>query len=135
MSTDLQLKGDSRRRQLEGSQKYADDHDLDLANDAQLEDIGISAYKGANAKEGALGQFLSAVKAGSIVKGSYLIVESLDRLSREEILPAHSLFLSIVQSGINLVTLTDRRVYSGKPEPSSSFLARPTFCNDRTRQS
>lgn len=114
MSTDLQLKGDSRRRQLEASQKYAEEFDLDLASDAQLEDIGISAYKGANAREGALGRFLGAVKAGTIAKGSYLIVESLDRLSREEILPAHTLFLSIVQSGINLVTLTDRRVYSGK---------------------
>ena len=114
MSTDLQLKGDSRRRQLEASQKYADEFDLDLAGDAQLEDIGISAYKGANARDGALGQFLNAVKAGAIAKGSYLIVESLDRLSREEILPAHTLFLSIVQSGVNLVTLTDRRVYSGK---------------------
>ena len=31
MSTDLQLKGDSRRRQLEASQKYADEFDLDLA--------------------------------------------------------------------------------------------------------
>lgn len=114
MSTDLQLKGDSRRRQLEASQEYAEECDLDLASDAQLEDIGISAYKGANARDGALGQFLNAVKAGAIAKGSYLIVESLDRLSREEILPAHTLFLSIVQSGVNLVTLTDRRVYSAK---------------------
>lgn len=114
MSTDLQLKGDSRRRQLQASQAYAEAHDLDLASDAQLEDIGISAYKGANAKDGALGQFLAAVKNGSVERGSYLIVESLDRLSREEILPAHTLFLSIVQSGINLVTLTDQRVYRAK---------------------
>jgi DNA invertase Pin-like site-specific DNA recombinase len=114
MSTDLQLKGDSRRRQLQASQAYAEAHELDLADDAQLEDIGISAYKGANVKDGALGQFLAAVKSGSVEKGSYLIVESLDRLSREEILPAHTLFLSIVQSGINLVTLTDQRVYRAK---------------------
>jgi DNA invertase Pin-like site-specific DNA recombinase len=114
MSTDLQLKGDSRRRQLEASQAYADEHGLDLAGDAQLEDIGISAYKGANLKDGALGQFVAAVKAGSVERGSYLIVESLDRLSREEILPAHTLFLSIVQAGINLVTLTDQRVYRAK---------------------
>ena len=114
MSTDLQLKGDSRRRQLQASQAYAEANGLDLADDAQLEDIGISAYKGANVKGGALGQFLSAVKSGSVEKGSYLIVESLDRLSREEILPAHTLFLGIVQSGINLVTLTDGRIYSGK---------------------
>jgi DNA invertase Pin-like site-specific DNA recombinase len=87
---------------------------LALADDAQLEDIDISAFKGANAREGALGQFLAAVKSGSVDRGSYLIVESLDRLSREEILPAHTLFLSIVQAGINLVTLTDKRVYRAK---------------------
>ncbi len=111
MSTDLQLKGDSRRRQLEASRAYAEAEGLELADDAQLEDIGISAFKGANVRVGALGQFLAAVKTGSIERGSYLLVESLDRLSREEILTAHTLFLSIVQAGINLVTLTDKRVY------------------------
>jgi DNA invertase Pin-like site-specific DNA recombinase len=114
MSTDLQLKGDSRRRQLEASRAYADAEGLELADDAQLEDIGISAFKGANVQSGALGQFLTAVKAGSVERGSYLLVESLDRLSREEILPAHTLFLGIVQSGINLVTLADKRVYQAK---------------------
>lgn len=114
MSTDLQLKGHSRQRQLEASKAYAEEHGLELADDAQIEDIGISAYKGANVRDGALGQFLAAVKAGSVERGSYLLVESLDRLSREEILPAHTLFLSIVQAGINLVTLADKRVYRAK---------------------
>lgn len=112
MSTDLQLKGDSRRRQLEASRAYAEAHELDLADDAQLEDIGISAFKGANVRDGALGLFLDAVEAGTVAKGSYLLVESLDRLSREEILHAQSLFLSIIKSGINLVTLIDGKVYS-----------------------
>jgi DNA invertase Pin-like site-specific DNA recombinase len=114
MSTDLQLKGDSRRRQLEASKAFAEQHGLELADDAQLEDIGISAFKGANVRDGALGQFLAAVKAGAVERGSYLLVESLDRLSREEILPAHTLFLGIVQAGINLVTLADNRVYRAK---------------------
>src|SRR5262245_24847644 len=91
MSTEDQLKGDSRRRQLEASKAYAEEHGLDLADDAQLEDIGISAFKGANARDGALGQFLTAVRAGLVERGSFLLVESLDRLSREEILPAHTL--------------------------------------------
>jgi DNA invertase Pin-like site-specific DNA recombinase len=111
MSTDLQLKGDSRRRQLEASRLYADKNDLDLAEDAQLEDIGISAFKGANVRDGALGRFLKAVKLGLVKPGSYLIVESLDRLSREKLLPAQALFLSIIQAGINLVTLMDGRLY------------------------
>ena len=114
MSTDIQLQGDSRRRQLEASKAYAEEHGLELADDAQLEDIGISAFKGANLKNGALGQFLAAVKAGTVERGSYLLVELLDRLSREEIIPAHTLFMGIVQSGINLVTLVDKRVYRGK---------------------
>ena len=124
MSTDVQLNGDSKRRQLEASTAYAEAHGLELADDAhlrkigisapQLEDIGVSAFKGANSRDGLLGQFLAAVKAGSVERGSYLLVESLDRLSREEILPAHSLFLSIVQAGINLVTLADNRVYRAK---------------------
>lgn len=111
MSTDLQLKGDSRRRQLEASREYAERNGLNLADDAQLEDIGISAFKGANLKEGALGRFLEAVEQGAVARGSYLIVESLDRISRDHILAAQSVFLRIIQAGINLVTLTDGRVY------------------------
>lgn len=117
MSTEIQLKGDSRRRQLEASRTYAEHNGLELAEGGELEDIGISAFKGANVREGSLGRFLQAVKSGTIKPGSYLIVESLDRLSREEVLTAQSLFLSIIQSGINLVTLADGRVYRpGKTE-------------------
>jgi DNA invertase Pin-like site-specific DNA recombinase len=117
MSTELQLKGDSRRRQLEASRAYAEANGLELAEGSELEDIGISAFKGANAREGALGRFLAAIKSGSIKSGSYLIVESLDRLSREQVLSAQSLFLSIIQAGIHLVTLTDGRIYrSGTTE-------------------
>jgi DNA invertase Pin-like site-specific DNA recombinase len=111
MSTDPQLKGDSRRRQLEASRTYAEANGLELAEGAELEDIGVSAFRGANVREGALGQFLEAIKAGSVKPGSYLIVESLDRLSREQVLTAQSLFLSIIQAGIHVVTLADRRVY------------------------
>ena len=111
MSTEPQLRGDSRRRQLEGSRAYAQANDLELAEGAELEDIGVSAFTGANVREGALGRFVEAVKAGSVKPGSYLIVESLDRLSREQVLTALSLFLSIIQGGIHLVTLADGHVY------------------------
>jgi DNA invertase Pin-like site-specific DNA recombinase len=111
MSTELQLKGDSRRRQLAASRAYAEAHDLGLTEEAELEDIGVSAFKGANVRDGALGRFLQAIKAGAIKPGSYLLVESLDRLSREQVMTAQSLFLSIIQAGINLVTLADNRVY------------------------
>jgi DNA invertase Pin-like site-specific DNA recombinase len=111
MSTDPQLKGDSRRRQLEASRAYAEANGLELAEGAELEDIGVSAFRGENVREGALGQFLEAIKTGAVKRGSYLVVESLDRLSREQVLTAQSLFLNIIQAGIHLVTLADGRVY------------------------
>ncbi len=110
MSTDAQLKGDSLRRQKQLSKNYAEKHGLNLVDDFQLEDTGISAFHGNNL-EGALGRFLTAVKAGAIPKGSYLLVESLDRISRQKPEVAVPLFFNIVHSGIIIVTLLDEQIY------------------------
>ena len=110
MSTDVQLKGDSLRRQMDASATYAATHDLELVED--LRDIGTSAFKGANVAGGALGRFLKAASGGKVPRGSYLLVESLDRISRQEIRKSLSLFLQIIEAGINIVTLTDRRVFN-----------------------
>jgi DNA invertase Pin-like site-specific DNA recombinase len=112
MSSDLQIKGDSLRRQLDASASYAAANGLDLVDESRLEDIGISAFKGANIAEGALGRFLEAAKAGKIPDGSFLLVESLDRLSRQEVRKSLGIFLNIVDAGVNIVTLTDNRVYT-----------------------
>jgi DNA invertase Pin-like site-specific DNA recombinase len=114
MSTDLQLKGDSLRRQREASRKYAETHDLELVKDFDFHDIGVSAFKGKNIASGAFGRFLDAVREGKIEKGSYLLVESFDRLSRQEPMVALKPFIEIVESGLVLVTLDDERVFSGK---------------------
>ena len=114
MSTDLQLKGDSLRRQLEASAEYAATHDLELVDESRLQDIGVSAFKGANVAEGALGRFLEAAKAGTVPAGSFLLVESLDRLSRQEVRKSLGIFLSIVDAGVNIVTLADNHVYTAQ---------------------
>lgn len=44
MSTDVQLRGDSLRRQTEASRSYAEENGLDLVEDFKLEDIGVSAF-------------------------------------------------------------------------------------------
>ncbi|TGP51522.1 hypothetical protein EN873_17860 [bacterium M00.F.Ca.ET.230.01.1.1] len=111
MSTDIQLKGDSLRRQQQSSKAYADQNGLELAEAFKLEDIGVSAFKGANVSSGALGQFLALVKAGEIARGSYLLVESLDRISRQQVLDSIPVFFDIIKSGINVVTLADRHLY------------------------
>ncbi|MBK5654604.1 MAG: recombinase family protein [Rhizobium sp.] len=111
LSTGPQLKGDGKRRQLKASRAYAEANGLELAEDAQYEDLGVSAFKGANVRDGKLGLFLEAVRSGAVAPGSYLLVESLDRLTRQELAKAQSLFLSIIQGGINVVTLADGRLY------------------------
>lgn len=111
MSTDLQLRGDSLRRQREASQRYAEENDLELVEGMSLEDIGVSAFQGRNISQGALGRFLAKAQAGEIEPGSFLIVESLDRLTRQSPREATSAFLQILQAGINIVTLMDGRLY------------------------
>lgn len=114
MSTDIQLKGDSLRRQLEASKRYAQKHNLELVQDYSLQDIGVSAYTGENLSSGSFGRFLTAVGNGEIEKGSYFLVESFDRMSRQEPVQALQPFLNIVNSGLILVTLDDERVFKGR---------------------
>ena len=111
-STPEQASGDSRRRQLAMAEEYAADHHLKLDRQLSFRDLGVSAFHGENAKDGALRAFLEAIEHNLVPKGSFLLVESLDRLSRDRILAAQSLFLQIVQAGITIVTLVDQRSYS-----------------------
>ena len=99
---------------MEASQQYADQHGLTLDDTLQLRDLGVSALKGKNAKSGALAGFLEAIEGGRVVKGSTLIVESLDRLSRAELMKSLYLFNGILEKGVNIATLTPEREYTRK---------------------
>lgn len=110
-SSSRQGDGDSIRRQTELARAYANKHELDL-QDVSISDFGMSAFRGANATEGELGEFLRLVDNGDIASDCYLLVESLDRLSRDKVRKALRLFLSIIDRGITVVTLSDNRVYS-----------------------
>jgi len=107
-----QASGDSRRRQLAMAEKYAAEHHLKLDKYLSFRDLGVSAFRSKNAKEGALRAFLEAIEHNLVPPHSYLLVESLDRLSRDRILAAQALFLQIIQAGVTIVTLTDQRSYS-----------------------
>jgi DNA invertase Pin-like site-specific DNA recombinase len=111
-STPDQAKGDSFRRQTEAAREYAERNGLDLDQELTFRDLGVSAYRGENAVEGALGQFIEAVDSGRVQRGSYLLVENLDRLSRDRIVPALNRFTSLLEKGINVVTLSDGKVYT-----------------------
>lgn len=109
-STPKQAQGDSYRRQLQQAMDYCAEHNLQL-DDKTIDDFGTSAFRGANMTEGALGRFVDAVKHGEIEQGSYLLVESVDRLSRQAVEEALEQFLAIVRAGIVIVTLSDKQIF------------------------
>ncbi|MDD5198225.1 MAG: recombinase family protein [Terrimicrobiaceae bacterium] len=111
-SSPAQMKGDSLRRQTEASEAYAAEHGLILNYSLHLQDLGISAYHGKHATEGKLAAFLTAIQTGYVPAGSTLLVESLDRLSREQITEALTQFLQIINAGVVVVTLIDKMIYS-----------------------
>ena len=111
-STPEQIKGDSLRRQVELSEVYAEKHGLNLDKSLTIKDLGISAYDSSNISKGELGVFLQAVKDKKIPAGSFLLIESLDRLSRAQVLTALNIFISILEEGIVICTLTDGVQYS-----------------------
>ncbi|GFM32374.1 recombinase family protein [Desulfovibrio subterraneus] len=113
-STPDQIKGDSFRRQSEMSRRYADEHGLDLDEALSFHDLGVSAFRGDNAQAGALGAFLEAVDRGIVKPGSTLLVESLDRLSRQSPYLAFRQLDSILRCGVRVVTLQDGKVYDAE---------------------
>jgi DNA invertase Pin-like site-specific DNA recombinase len=90
-------------------------------------DLGKSAYLGTHRKNpdrNALASFLKLVETGRIPRGSYLIIENLDRLSREDIRPALSLLLSLIDAGIRIVQLKPSElIYDEDVEPPTLMMA------------
>lgn len=107
-----QKKGDSLRRQLAAAEKWCVDNKLEFDEALTIKDEGLSAYKGDHKEKGGLGLFLRAVELGKVPKGSYLIVENLDRLSREQLRKSRRTFEDLLEAGINIVTLDDGRTYT-----------------------
>jgi DNA invertase Pin-like site-specific DNA recombinase len=104
-----QAEGDSQRRQVELARLWCQRNGVQLVQ--QYSDLGLSAYHGANAATGNLARFLQLVKAKRIPAGSYLLIESIDRLSRDAVLEALELFTGIIRAGIVIVTLSDGHTY------------------------
>ncbi len=111
LSTTEQLKGSGLTRQADSALAYCRENNLRLDDTLKLSEE-VSAFKGDNVLRGKLGKFLELVDKGKVKKGALLLVENLDRLSRQNVLDAQELFLSIINRGITIVTLMDKQVYS-----------------------
>lgn len=126
-STPDQAKGDSLRRQTDAAREWAERKGVRLDNSLTLHDLGKSAFKGKhreNPDRNALASFLAAVNSGKVPRGSFLIIESLDRLTREHIRPALTLLLNLIEDGVRVVQLKPVEVvYDEDVEPMTLMMA------------
>lgn len=113
-----QALGDSERRQLDLARTFATKRGLVL-DESLKPDRGISGFRGKNRKEGSLGQFLELIRQGKIARGSMLVVENIDRLSREGFNQVHALIRDITEAGITIQTISPECFYDDKSFESS----------------
>ena len=113
VSSRLQLKGGGLERQLAMARKWCVENDHELDEDFELVDPGRSAFKGDHLRDGVLGQLLEMFQAHRIPSGSVLLIEAVDRLSRQEPLDAlQDVFLALAKAGAVIVDLEDGQRYS-----------------------
>lgn len=111
-STPEQAKGDSLRRQTEATAKWCERNGIPLDETLSCRDEGRSAYHGHHrSDDAALGRFLEMVREGRVPRGSYLVIENLDRLSREDERKALRVWMDILDAGINIVQLHPETVF------------------------
>jgi DNA invertase Pin-like site-specific DNA recombinase len=126
-STPEQRNGDSLRRQTEAAQAWCDRNNARLDTSTTLHDLGTSAFRGShrqNPDRNALAAFLKLVEDGKVERGSLLLIESLDRLTREHIRPALTLLLNLIDKGVRVVQLKPvELVYDEDVEPMQLMMA------------
>jgi len=121
-STPEQAQGDSLRRQTDGALRWIEWKNAERVRDGlpplvlderlRMHDLGVSAYRGANmAADSELGAFLLVCRQGLVPVGSYLLVESLDRVSRMTPRKVQRKLDDIVEAGVTIVTLNDGQEY------------------------
>jgi len=96
-----QRTGDSLRRQQAAYDKAVSDYKLTPAT--TYHDESRSGWS-TNNKQRDLARFVALVQEGKIESGSFLIVESLDRLSRRRFKDTYKMLTIILEAGITVIT-------------------------------
>lgn len=108
-----QKEGDSTKRQTTAAENFCKQFGLQLAN--TFTDEGVSGFRGKNfSDESALSAFLKLVESGAVEKGSVLIVENMDRLSRQSILPCMTKFMEIIGKGVSVGVISQGKILDEK---------------------
>jgi DNA invertase Pin-like site-specific DNA recombinase len=119
-----QAAGDSLRRQTEATEDWCRRNGVSLDTSLTLHDLGKSAFakpRRSKADDGmarvpeladlvnpdrqALTGFLEMIRRCRIPRGAYLVIENLDRLSRDDVVPATHLLTGILLAGVRVVQM------------------------------
>jgi DNA invertase Pin-like site-specific DNA recombinase len=138
-----QAEGDSLRRQTRAAQDWSDRNVVRLDTTTTLHDLGKSAFKKhrsrgeddpmaafinpedlINPDRRALAGFHALIKQRKVPRGAYLIIENLDRLSRDDVVPATHLLTGILLAGVRIVQLKPvEQVLTAKSEGFAIMMA------------
>ena len=125
-----QIDNDSIDRQIQRRDNWLKRHDLVLDDRLTYKDCAKSALRGRHAKEGELSLFLAAIDEGKVNTGDILIIEALDRLTRQKPLEAVGLVSRILASKIRIVTIIPEREYDWDSANNMGALKSAPFSRD-----
>ncbi|WP_110685930.1 recombinase family protein [Salinicola aestuarinus] len=117
-SSDIQKKGDSIDRQTGSVDDIAERLQVDIKE--IIIDKGVSSFRGQNIRRGNFQQVWDRIEDGTLQEGDFLIVESVDRISRQEIIKTTQEIYKILEKGIRIHTTTDNRTYDIKGRDAGS---------------
>jgi DNA invertase Pin-like site-specific DNA recombinase len=107
-STKKQGKTSSNPRQVERAQRWADEKGYELHH---VYDNGRSGYTGENRTVGQLGELEAAMRLGELGPNPIVLVEALDRLTREHIDTAIPFFFGLINLGATIIVLNTEKSY------------------------
>lgn len=114
----IQATGDSENRQLTALELFETTTGTKIVE--VVYDKGKSAFRGDNARSGNFKEMLDRMQSGAIRRGDFLVVESIDRITRQRVLDGVELLQGILKKGINIYTTVDKKTYSYN-DPSRDF--------------
>ena len=126
VSSERQLSGQGLRRQRDGNYAWIGKHpELHIRIDGVMEDRARSAWKGDHVlkDDAALGKIVEMVKSGELRPPFMLIVEALDRLSRENPWLAQERLAGLVNRGVLVATTKDDKIYHRNSDMADLILS------------
>ena len=107
-----QAKGHSLERQLKGARALIEAQGWLYSPEREMVDEGRSAYHGSNRSVGAaLYDFENKARDGHFANGAVLVVESLDRLTRQGHEETVDLMRLLARNGVTVATFQDGQIY------------------------